>query len=422
MNPLLDVLLWITYFISLYFSIFLFLVYLDKHSLFSQERSQQGLPRFPLISVIVPAYNEEKTIVRTLQSIAGLDYPPEKLEVVIVNDGSTDGTLKKIQEYIQDQPSFRCISQENKGKAAALNRALQGIKGEFFACLDADSFVERLTLKKMLSFYFRQNDARLAIVTPAMKVDAPQNLLQKVQWLEYIVMILFGRITSHLDSLYVAPGPFSLYRTDIIRQLGGFDENSITEDQEIAYRIQQHQYTIKQCFDGYVYTTAPSKLQAFYRQRRRWYLGSMACIVKYRKMIGNTKYGDFGMMQLVKNLAGYFLAITGISIFAYLLLRPFFDKIRSLFLVQFQLAPYLKNFHWNITLLDVLLMDYFKGFIVVVLLMVGAFFFYAAHKNAKEKMAAFGWIPILPYFVFYYLVKGSILLFSIVQFHKSKKW
>lgn len=422
MTIFLNIILGLTYLASLYFSIFLLLVYLDKRTFFLQEKSLQALPRMPLVSIIVPAYNEEETISRTLQSIVALDYPKDKLEVVVVDDGSKDETEQKVQEFIRKYPHIRLISQANTGKAAALNRALREIRGEFFACLDADSFVEKATLKKMLSFYFRQDNARLAIITPAMKVAQPKNLLQKVQWLEYIVMILFGRITSHLDSLYVAPGPFSLYRTEIIRDIGGFDEESITEDQEIAYRVQQRHYLIKQCFDGYVYTTAPDKLPAFYRQRRRWYLGSMRCLAKYRTMVGNTAYGDFGMMQLVKNVAGYFLAVTGIGLFAYVVLEPILTKLQQLFLVKFDIVPYLENIHWNITWLDILLVDYEVGILVAFLFIIGAFFFYAAHRNAQEKMTAFGLIPLIPYFFYYYLMKGFILLLSVAQFHKGKKW
>ena len=95
-------------------------------------------------------------------------------------------------------------------------------------------------------------------------------------------MIFVGRLTSQLDSLYVAPGPFSLYKTKVIRKLGGFDETSLTEDQEIAYRVQKHNYKIKQCFDGYVETEAPRAFKGFYKQRKRWYKGGLSCVYKYK--------------------------------------------------------------------------------------------------------------------------------------------
>ena len=406
MNLIVSVVLWIVYAISLYFSVFLLLVYFDNRELFKKEKSSTRLDQKPLVSIIVPAYNEENTILKTLRSINRIDYPKEKLDVYVIDDGSKDKTKEIIQAYIKGKTQFKLISHKNMGKAASMNKALNLAKGEFFACLDADSFVDPLTLRKMLSLYYKENDPELVIITPAMKVDGPKNLLQKVQWLEYLVIILIARLSSHLDSLYVAPGPFSLYKTQVIRKLGGFDEKNITEDQEIAYRVQKNHYKIRQCFDGYVYTTAPKKIVPFYKQRRRWYLGSIICVNQYKGIIANKKYGDFGMMQMVKNLLGYLLSIAGIIIAIYFLLLPFFEKIKNLILIKFNILPYLLNLELKFNLMNILLIDLRKSFLIVFIFIIGFFLFYQAHKNANEKMTSFGFIPLIPYFLFYYLLKG----------------
>lgn len=419
MNLFMNIVLWVAYVIALYFSSFLLLVYIEKKSFFKKECSQLNLKKFPIVSILVPAYNEEKTILKTLRSINNLDYPKNKLDVIVINDGSKDRTEEIVTDYIKDKAYFNLMSHKNKGKAASLNRALKRTKGEFFACLDADSFVDRLTLRKMLSLYYQKEDPNLAIITPAMKVYQPKNILQRVQWIEYLIIILVARIASHLDSLYVAPGPFSLYRTEIVRKIGGFDEHNITEDQEIAYRVQKHNYKIIQCYDGYVYTVAPKKIKPFYQQRRRWYLGGMDCLYKYKKMIANRKYGDFGIMQLIKNLCGYALAITGIASALYFLILPTIRWVKNLIMIQFNILPYFKNF--NINFMNILLADFKKGFIIIFLFMIGLYFFYQAHRNANEKIMKFGWIPLIPYFVFYYLLKGSIFLLSLVEFSLGKK-
>ncbi len=421
MDLLFNVLLWIVYAISLYFSIFLLLVYFDNHQLFKKEKSSLNPRKEPLVSIIVPAYNEEKTILKTLKSINNIDYPKEKLEVFVIDDGSKDKTKEIIKNYVKDKSQFTLISHKNMGKAASMNKVLNLTKGEFFACLDADSFVESQTLKKMLSQYYSEDNPKLAIITPAMKVDTPKNLLQKVQWLEYLVIILVARITSQLDSLYVAPGPFSLYRTNIIKDLGGFDPTNITEDQEIAYRVQKHNYQIKQCFDGYVYTTAPKKLRPFYQQRRRWYLGSIKCVNQYKSMIANKKYGDFGLMQMIKNVAGYLLAITGIAFAFYLIILPALNWLKNLIIIKFNIFPYLSSWKLNLSLLNLLLIDFKKSFLIVFIFIIGFFLFYQAHKNANEKMTKAGFIPLIPYFAFYYLLKGIILLFSLFEFARGKK-
>ncbi len=414
-------LMWVVYAVSLYFSVFLLLIYLDKKKVLDEETSMLQLNREPFVSIFVPAYNEEATIEKTLQSIEALNYPVEKLEVIVINDGSTDGTLHTIQTFTRGKPQFRVLTQENKGKAASLNRALAEARGEFFACLDADSFVEKDTLRKMLGLYEKENNPKLAIVTPAMKVDSPRNLLQRVQWLEYLIIIFVARLTSYIDSLYVAPGPFSLYRTSIIKKLGGFDVTNITEDQEIAYRVQKYQYKIKQCFDGFVYTTAPYNIRPFYRQRKRWYMGSLSCLHKYKRMIGNRKYGDFGIMQMVKNVLGYGLAVSGILLAFYFIVLPVYDWVAGLIAINFNVMPALLNFNLHLDFMTVLLSDFRKLFIIIFLFGIGFTFFYLAHKNSQEKMMKFGWLPLIPYFLFYYLFKGIILLISFTSYSKDRK-
>ena len=421
MNLFIDIILWIAYLVSLYFSVFLLLVYLDKKNYFDSQETSQKLDKTPYVSILVPAYNEEKTIARTLESIFNLDYPQDRMEVIVINDGSKDKTEEVIRKFTQGRNNLRVLSHANCGKAASLNKAIALASGEFFACLDADSFVDSRTLRKMLHLYYKENDERIAVITPAMKVFEPKNLLQKVQWLEYLVVILISRVSSEMDSLYVAPGPFSLYRMSIIKAIGGFDATNITEDQENAYRLQKHHYRIKQCHDGYVYTTTPRTLSPFYRQRKRWYLGSMICVKQYKDLIANKKYGDFGMMQMIKNVVGYLLAGVGIILALYIFIRPMWDYLKTLYLVHFNIWPYITALKIKITFFTFLVADFRKGFVLLFLMLIGYFLFYAAHRNAQEKMTRFGLVPLIPYFMFYYTIKGLILLVCFVEFARGKK-
>ena len=143
----LDIILFSTYFILLFLSIFWLLV------LFAPEEAKKTrLQRQPFFSAIVPAYNEEKSIQGTLQSLVNLDYPAEKMEIIVVNDGSTDKTKEIVERFMTEHPSRKIIllNQENKGKASAMNKGLAMAKGEFFACLDADSSVSSNALQVML--------------------------------------------------------------------------------------------------------------------------------------------------------------------------------------------------------------------------------------------------------------------------------
>tara|TARA_Y100000310_G_scaffold345611_2_gene467299 strand:+ start:3213 stop:4517 length:1305 start_codon:yes stop_codon:yes gene_type:complete len=414
------VILWIVYGISLYFSIFLVLVFLDTRKRFETEKSSLDVKEFPLVSILVPAFNEERTIEGTMQSVFDIDYPKDKLDVILIDDGSSDNTLSKMKEFISEKKAnhYRIISHTNMGKASSMNVALKQALGEYFACLDADSFVDPKSLRKMLALYEEENDPHLAIITPAMKVDSPKGILQKIQWFEYLVMIFVGRLTSHLDSLYVAPGPFSLYRLDIIKKLGGFAKDTLTEDQEIAYRMQKGQYRIKQCFDAYVYTVAPDKLPEFYRQRRRWYIGSMQCAYKYKDMIADKKYGDFGILQMVKNVLGYGLALSGILFAMYFFVWPLWQKFMRGWTIGFDIWPYFSELKFIIT---PVFMDVQRSSVLIILFAVSGFFFWQAHKNGNEKIHPKYYLSIIPYFAFYYLLKGGILLLSMIEFARVKK-
>ncbi len=156
MELFIEAIIWIAYIISLYCSIFLFLVYLEKRKIFDLEQSSTEPEKFPFISIIVPAYNEEKSIISTLESIEQIDYPKDKLEILVVSNGSSDKTPQLVKEFIKNKKEFKLFSLTEKGKALALNYGLSKCSGEFFACLDADSIVDKATLRKMLSLYYKE--------------------------------------------------------------------------------------------------------------------------------------------------------------------------------------------------------------------------------------------------------------------------
>lgn len=413
---LIDIVLYMLYGASLFFSIFLLLIYLDHKK--TQNLNTEHVPK---ISIIVPAYNEESTILKTLKSISNLDYPKDKLSVYVINDGSTDNTKQVIEHYITGLKQFTMVSHDNMGKAASMNKVLNMIDSPYFLCLDADSYVEPSSLLHITQYFVDQDKGNLAIVTPAMKVYQPKNWMQKIQRFEYIVMLLFARLASQMDSLYVAPGPFSMYRTDIIQKLGGFDTSTLTEDQEIAYRMQEHQYQIKHCPYANVYTVSPDNIKDFYYQRRRWYMGGMQCSLKYKHLIANKEYGDFGIFQVSKTVASYFLVGTGLMISGYMLANPIYQQIRRGALVNFDIWPYLESLQFSF---NPLFMNPLKGVVLGSIFVIGTFFFIKAHRLTREKVRAHGYLALIPYFVAYYVIKGTILCYCAIQMAQKKriKW
>ena len=227
---LVNLILPVVYIITLFYTIFWLITFLDN-----KEEKKKVIKKFPFVSVIVPAYNEEKVILETIDSVIGLDYPRDKLDIIIVNDGSTDSTKEVIEKFIDEHNDYdiKLISQDNKGKWVALNNALKIAKGEFFTCLDADSSVEKAALKKMLPYF---TDNNVAAVLPLIKIKNPKGILQKIQCYEYIVNFFYKKIMSSLNCIHVTPGPFGLYRKDVIDKLGGFRQGHNTEEMEISWK------------------------------------------------------------------------------------------------------------------------------------------------------------------------------------------
>lgn len=417
MNPWLSFLLWTTYLLSLYFSVFWLLVFLENLPGFFKKSSQQIIQK-PTVSIIVPCKNEEDTIAGTLQSILNLDYPQDKIETIIVCNATTDNTILVVRNFITKHQgnNIRLLYQEQPGKGKALNRGLSIASGEYFACLDADSFVEPHTLSKMI-LAFQNSKPDTVIVTPAMKIRSPTNLCQRLQRIEYLLSIMVSRLMAFLDCQYVAPGPFSLYKTEAVRSIGGFDEDNITEDMEIAYRVQSKHLRITHCPDAWVYTVGPETAHQLYRQRNRWFKGGLLNAIKYRSMLGNKAYGDFGILQMSINLLLFFFSMTAIFFFLYYLIWPIIDQLYDLYLIGFDVWPLLTHLKLTFSLLYI---DIEKVFVANCIMILTLTFLWLSHKNAQESLKKTSW-TVVPYIFAYYLILSCIALVVLAETAVSKR-
>ncbi|PIN76430.1 hypothetical protein COV17_02480 [Candidatus Woesearchaeota archaeon CG10_big_fil_rev_8_21_14_0_10_36_11] len=415
----LDVVLFSTYFLLLFFAIFWLLVLFFPEN----EQKKKKLIGTPFFTIIVPAYNEEKSIVETLTSIVHLDYPKEKMEVIVVNDGSTDTTKKLVEEFITCNPGDDIIllNQENQGKGKALNVGLDIARGEYYACLDADSFISPNAINEMLPYF--QADTNVAAVCPLLKVRKPNSVLQKVQWTEYLVNMFYKLLNSKIDCIHVTPGPFSIYRTKIIKDLGGYDEKTITEDLEIAIRLQKHHYRIVQTFDAIVETVAPNSLRDLFRQRVRWYKGSVDNTISYRKIMFNKEYGDFGFLRMPTIILSGIIAI----IVAATLLRELFIKsfqwFGALKAINFDIITLIKNFSFDF---NVLSLPFFKIIIAATLFCLSFFIMIYSYRIIKEKIRNHGrtLVSMLSFLFLYGLFITFVWMYIAFIFvaHKKNRW
>ncbi|MEM4638062.1 MAG: glycosyltransferase family 2 protein [Candidatus Woesearchaeota archaeon] len=406
----------IIYFISLYYVIFWLLVLLD-----SDKERKKVLNKYPEVSIIIPAYNEEENIIKTIRSIQSLDYPKNKLSLIVVDDGSKDKTYELCKDYcskIKDFSKVIVLSQKNSGKHAAINRALDFVKTDFFAILDADSFPAKDSLKNIIAHY---DDDKIAVITPIIKVYKPKNTIEVIQWFEYSVNHFYKSLISKLNSLHVAPGPLSVYRTSIVKKIGGFRKAHNTEDMEIAMRIQKYNYKIVQCNDAFVYTRTPSDVKSLYKQRVRWNYGTFKNLIDYKKMLFNKKYGDFGIFQLPIILLSGILGITILFLILYDFLKGLKPTFNMLKLYKFNIIEYFKNSQFNIILLDIdirALITFFVFFIITFFVILKSLKL-QRNKYSFKKSGQF-----LLYLFYYYIFLAIVWLsvFGKQLMGKKNKW
>lgn len=281
-------------FVSLYFEVFMLVSFLEH--LFARRAPKAptvGEMYEPSVAIVVPCFNEATGIRATIESLLALKYPKEKLDIIVVDDGSTDATYSIARTF--ESRGVRVFSKENGGKHTAMNFALARTDAELIGCLDADSIVKPDALLHVVAAFC---DTRVAAVTPAIHVKEPTTLLQHLQEVEYRLALFNRFVLASLGSAFITPGPFSFFRAAVVRSLGGWHYAHSTEDMEMAMRIQDAGYAIANVPHAHVYTTTPRTLRRLYRQRVRWTYGFIQNLRDYRHMLGNIEFGNLGIFIL----------------------------------------------------------------------------------------------------------------------------
>jgi len=323
------------YYFMLYCSIFWLVVYIkNRDTLFKDP----VIKKFPGISIIIPAFNEEEYIEECLKHCFAVDYP--KKEIIVVNDGSVDSTADICKKY-EKEGKIRLINKkENSGKGATMNIGIKQAKYPFIVGLDADSIIDTDAIKTMVGYF---KDEKVGAVTSSMKVRSDKKIVQKVQHMEYFFAIYLRKLMTLLNCLYVIPGPGSMYRKEALQKMGGFDEDNITEDMEIAFRMHKYDYKIMTSLNATVYTVAPDTLKDLFIQRRRWYVGYLKNQKRYLNFMLNKRYGNLGIFVLPSNFI-WIAAITFIyGMIFYANITSLFFNFLNLLSINFDVPVVLKS-------------------------------------------------------------------------------
>lgn len=291
-------------FVSLFFQVFILITFFEKKDNKS-TKAKKGSPTLFSVCIIVPVWNEERTLRGTLESLLALNYPKDKLEIIVVDDGSTDNTLSIAKEF-EHESQIKIFSKENGGKHTAVNFGINQTNTELVGCLDADSFVDPQALQEIVKVF--QNPEMMA-VTPCMVVKTPKTFVQRAQKIEYTIGALLKRIFGDLSAIQVTPGPFSIFRRKVFEDLGLYKKAYNTEDFEIALRMHKHGYKIGNAPTAFVYTTTPSTPYKLFKQRLRWVQGNLLNMMDYRDLFFRVQYGHLGMLILPMAVFYYFIAL-----------------------------------------------------------------------------------------------------------------
>jgi cellulose synthase/poly-beta-1,6-N-acetylglucosamine synthase-like glycosyltransferase/peptidoglycan/xylan/chitin deacetylase (PgdA/CDA1 family)/spore germination protein YaaH len=248
----------------------------------------------PFVSVIVPAHNEEKVIVRTIAALLRSDYP--RFDVIVVDDGSTDATADRVSEAFGRDARVRLFVQENSGKAGALNSGLEQSVSEIIIALDADTLFDRDTMRKLVRHF---EEKEVGAVAGNTKVGNRVNLLTRWQALEYVTsQNLDRRAFDALNCITVVPGAVGAWRRDLIQEVGGFTNDTLAEDTDLTISIRRLGYDIVYEDEALAYTEAPDTIRNFIKQRFRWTYGTMQSVWKHRDTFLRRRYGSLGWVAL----------------------------------------------------------------------------------------------------------------------------
>lgn len=241
----------------------------------------------PLVSVIVPAWNEEVGIKKTIKSL--IENTHDRIEIIIVNDGSTDNSDAVIKDIIEKTEgdvrykniAMRYFYKENGGKGTALNLGIEKSKGEIIVTMDADSAFEKNTISNFVEYFTDKNiDAAVGNV----KIANKRNIIGLLQRLEYLFGFYYKRTHAVLGAEYIFGGACAAFRREIFDNLGYFDIGNKTEDIEMSMRVRFHGLRCAYAEKAVCWTEGASTIMGLINQRLRWKKGRLDTFIRYRKL------------------------------------------------------------------------------------------------------------------------------------------
>ncbi len=327
-------------FIAIYIQVFFLVLFFEHKDTIDQEDAHGhlfSLDDYLSITFLIPCWNEQDTVKKTIESVLSLDYPKHKFHIIAIDDGSKDNTWKILQEY-QGHPQVTVLTKENGGKHTALNYALTFVTTDLVASFDADTEIETDALMKAVPCFMR--DEKLMALGGTVLISEPRTFVQKAQEIEYQIFSFTKKMLGLAQGVFVVPGAFSIFRKEVFDMVGGYRNAHNLEDIELTMRMHTHGLKIDHAHNAIVRTKGPDTLKGLYKQRLRWSHGFIMNMIDYRKMLFNKTYKNLGMFTLPMTVFTYFILLFVFGYSVYKMSLATYEVALKLYLVGFS------NFTW----------------------------------------------------------------------------
>ncbi|MCK4650082.1 glycosyltransferase family 2 protein [Candidatus Pacearchaeota archaeon] len=400
--------LYLTYtFIAFYFLMIYILVYTQNRKQIYETISPD---KTRSLSIIIPCFNAEENIAKTIQAHLNSDYKGLK-KIIVVDDCSTDNSATIIKQLAKKHKKVMYVkTPKNTGNAAgAKNYGSKFVKTKLIGFSDDDSMPKKNAVSKMVGFF---NDEKVGAVTSRVLIKGKQNFLTKSQAIEYKIIAFTRKLLGFLESIYVTNGPLSIYRKKAFDQVGGFDQKNLTEDIEITWHFVSKGWKVHMVIPAIVYTYPPTTIKSWFHQRIRWNVGGIQTVAKYRKKF--FQCGMLGLFIMPFFILSWFLGITGLFFLAY--------RFTKHIMVKYLVAKY--SVAANVALItmnDISLNPSILFFFGMLLFALGLIYTITALTYSKEsgKLIGHKIRDIFIYSIFYLLMYPPLLIVSFYKYMRG---
>lgn len=396
----------------IFFILFAFLIVISISVVISLFKKEHYPDYEPCVSIVIPCYNEEKNIIGCLDSVYTFDYPKEKTEVIVVDDGSTDKTPEILKEYQKKHNNLSIVHGKHEGKSSSLNLGVKKAKFDFILTVDADTIVEKESLKKLMRPFL---DKSVGATNGSCVAKNSNSIIAVFQKLEYHYNNLVRRSFSVLfkNGIWFF-GAFACYRKSVLEKIGYFKKDTMTEDMDTAMEIYSAGYRTINVHDALGHTIVPSSMKHFFKQRMRWWIGALQTLKK-NKTLFSRKSSPSIIFLFISQYWWSFYAFISFFLIAYQVYYwlPYnTDSLMALFMYLFRWFSLAGPFYvlykipvWGVSWYNIF--GVLSGVISVVLIVKSVYMF-------KDKLSIKNILGIFFYFP-YTIILNTVIIVSLIK-------